>query len=266
MILYHKKCYNALQYSLKNRCANAEAQYKSTGTELKMDTSFKQNIIRLDITDSTNEEAFRINSVCAVTALRQSAGKGRNGRSFVSSGADGLWLSVLEKDIYDPQLTTRTAVAVCRALDKLAPLPYEIKWPNDILLQGKKLCGILTERRGDSVVIGIGVNLYQEDFGELKDIATSLRLNGAEIDREVLLSEILNGLAALMKNYDSKEEELEYYRSHCCCMNCDIWLIAGDKKAPAHSCGINDNFELLISSEGSSPEPLCSGEISLRLR
>lgn len=234
---------------------------------IMMNKSFKDNLIRLGKVGSTNDEAFKIGAPCAVVAESQSAGRGRNGRSFASENSDGLWLSVLETRVCDPHITAWTAAAICMALESLAPLDYKIKWPNDIELQGKKLCGILTERRGDCVVIGIGINLYQEDFGELNGKACSLKNAGADIDREALLMRLLEELDAMLNAYpDKKSAYLKYYRSRCSCTDCDIWLLSGNEKIPAHAHGIDGNFELLVSCDGSGPRPLSCGEFSLRRR
>ena len=123
-----------------------------------------------------------------VIAGAQSAGRGRRGRSFQSLPGKGLYLSVLLRpqavSIQElSRLTPWTAVAVCRTLEELTGLSPSIKWVNDVLLEGKKLCGILTElsyaEAGvlDYAVVGVGIDLAQtpEDFGpELSTIATSL--------------------------------------------------------------------------------------------
>ena len=149
-------------------------------------------VVCLDVTDSTNNECKRLAAQGAenglvVVAGEQTGGKGRRGRSFLSLPGKGLYLSVLLRPQASlrqvQQLTAWCAVAVCRATEALTGLSCQIKWVNDPLLDGKKLCGILCELgldddgRLDYVVVGMGVNVSQtaEDFGpELSRMATSL--------------------------------------------------------------------------------------------
>ncbi|GIQ67588.1 biotin--[acetyl-CoA-carboxylase] ligase [Xylanibacillus composti] len=158
-----------------------------------------------DQLDSTQNEAQRRLSEGAeegslILAEEQTAGKGRLGRSWHSPPGKGLWMSlILKPDIpfaSAPHLTLLTAVALCRCIRRLTKIEALIKWPNDLLVAGKKISGILLETRLEeerlvSVAAGIGicVNLEQADFpAELQDKATSLMLAGGEpVDREVLL-------------------------------------------------------------------------------
>jgi BirA family biotin operon repressor/biotin-[acetyl-CoA-carboxylase] ligase len=123
---------------------------------------------------------------------------------------------VLQPEIrlqYTPQLTLLTAVAVCRAIGKLTQLPVGIKWPNDLLIHGKKVCGILLESKAEDerliyiiAGIGISVNLTPEDFPEaLRDIATSLLIEcGRRVDRHELIGEVLLQLEQLYDLYLSQ--------------------------------------------------------------
>lgn len=252
-----------------------------------MTKSLYEKLIRLTETDSTNAEALRrakdIPGSFAVTAEYQSAGRGRMGRSFESPKGSGLYLSVLEYSVVSPELTARTAVAVVKSIEKCCGLVCDIKWPNDIQVGGKKLCGILCERvpvndssgeYSDAVIIGIGINLSQseEDFGELKGIATSLKLCGRSCDKEELLKVLLSELDAMLSGYDdpngaaSKSNYLSCYRKHSNCIDREIYLIKDDKKIPAYAAGIGDDFELVIRRGDGSEEHIFSGEISLRFR
>ncbi len=235
-------------------------------------TSFTNNLIKLDCVDSTNEEAFRRakdikDYRLAVSSLSQSAGRGRLGRQFLSEESKGIFLSVLENEILNPQITARAAVCVCKVLEEASGISLKIKWPNDIVVDGKKLCGILTEMRNSNVVIGIGINLYNEDFGELTDIATSLRLCGYEADREDLLTRLLIALDNMLDSYEkSKPGDLDYYKVHSCVLDKDIYLISGDEKNPAKAVGLSEDFELIVSDDNNHLRTISSGEVSLRLR
>lgn len=149
-------------------------------------------LLCLDTVDSTNNELKRRADTrpdgLAVLAQEQTGGRGRLGRSFVSPAGKGLYLSVLLR----PQcvladagmLTAWTAVAVCRALERCCGVRAGIKWPNDIVLEGRKLCGILTELELEAetaalrhVIVGVGINVSQDaaDFGpEVAPVAISL--------------------------------------------------------------------------------------------
>lgn len=142
-----------------------------------------RELVCLDTVDSTNNEVKRravdqIPDGLAVVAGAQTGGRGRRGRSFVSPEGKGLYLSVLLRPEGTLEtvsaLTAWSAVAVCDAVEQLCGVRPGIKWPNDVILDGRKLCGILTELELEAetaalryVVVGIGINLSQEaaDFG-----------------------------------------------------------------------------------------------------
>lgn len=139
-----------------------------------------------------------------VIAEEQTAGRGRMGRSWLSPRGKGIWMSLILKPNIPlqvvPQLTILTAVAVCRALNKQVKVDIGIKWPNDLLIEGKKVCGILLESSGEDerlrhVIAGIGisVNLLQADFPtELLEKSTSLRIaDGEPFDRARLICAVL---------------------------------------------------------------------------
>ncbi len=168
-----------------------------------------RELVCLETVDSTNTEVKRRAAAgaaegLAVLAEEQTAGRGRRGRSFQSLSGKGLYLSVLLRPAVSlaelSQLTAWTAVAVCRGIQSCCGAEPQIKWTNDILLNGKKLCGILTELELEAesaalshVVVGLGVNVSQTaaDFGpELADIATSLELEGFSVRRAELTGRI----------------------------------------------------------------------------
>ncbi|WJH34176.1 biotin--[acetyl-CoA-carboxylase] ligase [Paenibacillus sp. CC-CFT747] len=140
-----------------------------------------------------------------VVAERQFAGRGRMGRRWHSPKGRGIWMSlILKPDIplpLTPQLTLLTAVALCRAMRTVAKVPAGIKWPNDILINGRKVSGILLESSAEDerlqhVIAGVGIsaNLREEDYPpELKPVATSLLLeSGSPVEREELIAAFLN--------------------------------------------------------------------------
>lgn len=173
-------------------------------------TTLGKHIHYEDTVESTQKIALRLSLEGAeegtvVIAEEQTGGRGRLGRQFYSPKYTGIWMSIILRPTLPPQkapqLTLVTAVAIVQAIEKITALRPEIKWPNDILINGKKATGILTELQAesdriDSVIIGIGLNVNQkkEDFPEeLRSIATSLfiesgkKVNRAELTRQLLL-------------------------------------------------------------------------------
>ncbi|WP_044478902.1 biotin--[acetyl-CoA-carboxylase] ligase [Paenibacillus antibioticophila] len=152
-----------------------------------------------------------------VFAEQQTVGRGRQGRSWHSPAGKGIWMSlVLRPELplrSAPQLTLMTAVAVCLAIRKVTGVEAGIKWPNDLLAGGKKICGILLESAGEDTRmkyciagIGIDVNLEQEDLPEhLQGVATSLKLAAGQTqDRAELAAEVLLRMEQLMELYQAE--------------------------------------------------------------
>lgn len=152
-----------------------------------------------------------------VLAEQQNAGKGRMGRKWHSPPGKGIWMSLILKPRiplhFTPQLTLLTAVALCRAIRRTVHVEVGIKWPNDLLIQGRKISGILLESGAEDeriqyIVAGVGisVNLVAEDYPEeLKKIATSLAIEaGHLVDREALLTNFLQDFEEL---YDLFHEQ-----------------------------------------------------------
>jgi BirA family biotin operon repressor/biotin-[acetyl-CoA-carboxylase] ligase len=179
---------------------------KSTDTGLSW---LGQTEYLFDSIESTQHKAHQLAKAGApsgtlIRALTQTAGRGRYGRKWHSKAGEGICLSFLVRPDLTitevPQLTLLTAVAVLKGLLAQAPLHYQIKWPNDILIGKKKIAGILTEMNLhqhllDYVVIGIGVNVNQEKAAfpeELKQIASSVRIeSGLSVDINQLTISIL---------------------------------------------------------------------------
>ncbi|WP_318617365.1 biotin--[acetyl-CoA-carboxylase] ligase [Sporosarcina sp. YIM B06819] len=142
-----------------------------------------------------------------IIAEEQTAGRGRMARPWSSTSGKGIWMSVISRPSLTPQqapqMTLVAAVAVTRAIEEITGIEPTIKWPNDILVDGKKVTGILTELQADpdqvkAIILGIGMNVNQElaDFPEeLRDIATSLQiLMDKPVDRARLIAKILGFL------------------------------------------------------------------------
>jgi BirA family transcriptional regulator, biotin operon repressor / biotin---[acetyl-CoA-carboxylase] ligase len=172
-------------------------------------------VLRFDSLPSTNTEAARqaalgVPEGLCVVAREQTAGRGRRERSWVSPKDAGLYLSVVLRPALEmrlwPLITLAAALAVRDALSEACGLAADIKWPNDLLAGGRKLCGILAETaegaRGRAVVLGVGVNLRRGSFPEeLRDAATSVEeQTGRAPDADRLLAALTRALA---RRYDT---------------------------------------------------------------
>lgn len=174
-----------------------------------------RNLHYHDSVDSTQKIAYKLayenaDEGTVVIAEEQTAGRGRMDRQWHSPKYTGIWMSIILRPKIPipkaPQLTLITAVGVVQAIEEVTGLSPEIKWPNDILINGKKITGILTELQAESdrinsVIIGIGINVNTEkkDFPEsIESIASSLAIEtGRMVDREKLIRTILEKLEKL---------------------------------------------------------------------
>lgn len=212
-----------------------------------------------------------------VIAEEQTGGRGRFGRTFYSPAKTGIYMSILLRPKMTAEdslfITTSTAVAVARAIEKVAHCEAKIKWVNDIYCQGKKVCGILTEAAVDFesggleyAVVGIGINILEpeDDFPEeLKNIATSIlgNKNYSPTLRSQLVAEILNNFFEYY--YNSKDKEfLEEYRNRSFLLGKDILVISGDKKERALAMDIDDSGQMIVKLLDGTIKTLVSGEVS----
>lgn len=241
-----------------------------------------RNIHHFNSIDSTNSKAKEIaldeKEGTVLIAEEQTEGKGRMGRSWVSPKGKGIWMSIILKPNVEPmkvpKLTLVGAAAVYKALENMG-IKAQIKWPNDVLIDGKKICGILTEMSGELnmvnyVIMGIGinVNLDEGDFPEeLKDKATSLKIStGKEISRKELTANILNEFEKLylkFKEEDNIEEVLKISRENSILLGEEVRIIRGNNIKIGKAIDINDNGELVVEV-GDKVEKIISGEVSLR--
>jgi BirA family biotin operon repressor/biotin-[acetyl-CoA-carboxylase] ligase len=233
---------------------------------------------------STNAEAKNLaREGCAegtvVIAECQNGGRGRMGRSWFSPGNKGLWFSIVLRPpvnpVETPQVTMVAAVAVATALREHAGVPAGIKWPNDILLEGKKVCGILVELnaeadRVDFMVAGIGlnVNISRDEFPpEIRDIATSLQIaSGRPVSRVPLLRALLESFE---KWYGCWLEQgfapvLKKWRELCVTLDCPVTVHTMKESFSGHALDVDDTGALLVRTEDGAIQRLIAGEVSLR--
>lgn len=214
----------------------------------------------------------------AILALEQTAGKGRSGRNFSSPAGKGLYLSVpfelasMEEAL---PIMPMASVCVCRTIEALCPAVCGIKWPNDLILEGRKVCGILTElmppERGLFLVLGIGVNLSQEeaDFPpELRNKAISIKQAcGTVIEPQSFAEALLPALETMIKALPKgKAEYLDYYRKKCITTGKSVNVLFGESSVPrkAEALEITEDFKLLVTWENGDSEALTTGEVSIR--
>lgn len=211
-----------------------------------------------------------------IIAGRQTAGRGRMDRSFQSPADKGLYLSILLRPPLSPErlmpVTALAGVALCRAVERLCGVSPGLKWPNDPVLNGKKLCGILTESTGQgALIIGIGVNVSQrpEDFTpEVAEMAASLETElGRPVSRAELAARLLEELddmyqALLRDDLDTWRAD---YRRLCVNLGKRVQLIApGGTRETAEALDIDRDFGLVVRSAAGEIRTVLSGEVSVR--
>lgn len=146
---------------------------------------------------STQDHARSLGLGAVVVAQRQTSGRGQRGNVWADTHDEGLAFSVVLPATEQPDRSAAVASAIVRALDPLLPNRLSVKHPNDVLLEGRKLAGVLIEQADGLAVIGIGINVAQASWPDgLAHIAHSLRLAGVEIDRLDVLQRVLPGVVA----------------------------------------------------------------------
>lgn len=241
-----------------------------------------REIVYYDTADSTNMRAKHLAENGAihgtlVVAGRQESGKGRRGRSWESPDRSGIFMTLLLRPDFSPgrahMLTIVAAMAVAKAIRTQLSLPAQIKWPNDIVLNGKKVCGILTELSTEIdaihyVIIGIGINVSNREFGdEIAGTATSLLLEGGgQVSRAGLIEavweqfELYYEKFAVRQDLSGIREEYGQYL-----VNRDRSVHVLDPKDPFFGTarGITEEGALIVEQEGRI-RLVSSGEVSVR--
>lgn len=232
--------------------------------------------------DSTNDllKSTKANEGKVIISQEQTAGKGRVGRSFYSPKGTGIYFSLLLTPTIAidaaTSITAAAAVAVSEALEKLSCEDVKIKWVNDIYINGKKVCGILTEgifdmenRRLGKVILGIGINLKSPPGGFPKDISSVAgsvfkKNEGPEDIRNFLLAEILGKFWDYYINLEDKNF-LSGYRQRSMVTGKDILILRGeDSPSKGKALSIDENFYLVVEKEDGEIAHLSSGEVSIR--
>lgn len=242
----------------------------------------KLNIEIFNELDSTNNYLKKIGfngekENKLVIALSQTGGRGRMCRSFYSPNGTGIYFSLLlhpefsaEKSLF---LTVMAAVSVAETVMKYISNDVKIKWVNDIYIDGKKVCGILTEgavnsnKKLDYAVVGIGINVIAPENGfpdDIKDIATAIFPgNTEEYIKEKLVADIANRFFEMYNGIDT--DFIKRYKEYSYLTGKEINVISCDDIRPATVLDITDDCHLLVINENGEFEEISSGDVSVRL-
>ena len=234
-------------------------------------------------TESTNDEAMSLaedgkEHGSLVVAEHQNAGRGRRGRSWSMNRGESIAMSMILRPKLAPDrasiITLVMAVSVAEVLQKLTDKEVRIKWPNDVLIDKKKVCGILTEMSAvpgkvNHVVIGVGINVNQSEMPEdISRIATSLLIeNGNRSGR----SDIVVGIMDYFEYYYDMVEAagdlsclVDIYDGYLINKEAEVRILDPKGEYNAVAQGINDYGELIIQKEDGSFDRISSGEVSVR--
>ena len=238
-----------------------------------------RQIICLDSVDSTNHYARGIAAQGAahgtlVTAAVQTAGRGRRGRSWISPQGDGIFMTLIVRPDVPPSqiasLSLLTALAAARAIRRETGLEAKIKWPNDIVVSGRKVCGMLLEMDADaqrvhSVAAGIGINVHQQAFDEeIAHTASSLDLlSGKRQSRAAIVRAFLEEFEKAYEQ-ESPGEIMRAYRAHSATIAQRVQVIAPDRTFTGTAGDITDSGSLLVTDEGGEVHEVLAGDVSVR--
>ena len=248
-----------------------------------------RNIMYYEETDSTNLRIRQADDEGAphgtlAVADRQTAGRGRRGHSWSSPAGNSIYMSVLLRpDIAPSKASMLTVVMACSTAEGITQClaaeggvvpQVQIKWPNDIIVSGKKLVGILTEMSAqidyiNHVAVGVGINVNTTEFPEeIRETATSLRLEcGHAVRRAPLIAAVMERLE---ENYEIflKTEDLsgliEKYSAMLVNRDRDVRVIGAKETYQAHAVGITPAGELIVRREDGTEEKINAGEVSVR--
>ena len=242
------------------------------------------DIFQLDVREkvtSTNTllkaRADSLPTWSAMVAMSQTAGRGRTGHTFYSPSQSGVYISLLLRPDVPAEesvrITTAAAVAECKAIETCCGSSPAIKWINDVFLNGKKICGILTEaslnmetRALDWAVLGIGMNVYEPENGfpeEIREIAGPIETKKTGNLRNRLTAEFLKNMYDLCRDLRNTGY-VEEYRKRSFLIGQRIAVLRPGHPVPATAVDVDDECRLLVRYDDGSEESLSSGEVSVR--
>ncbi|MFI3200788.1 MAG: biotin--[acetyl-CoA-carboxylase] ligase [Eubacteriales bacterium] len=257
-----------------------------TESELKSRFSTKwigEQVVCVKEVGSTNQELKKLAEEEALHGTlyigeQQVAGRGRRGREWESDTGENITMSLLLRPDFNPDLASRLtlvmAISVAKALEEVTGLSCMIKWPNDILIREKKVCGILTEMSAEMgfihyVVIGVGINVNHMNIPKhLEEIATSIQ---KEMGRKCKRTDIIvrtmeyfeEAYETFCQTYDVSEM-LDWYNDHLLNKNSMVRVLLPEQEYEAKAIGINEKGELQVERDDGMIENIYAGEVSVR--
>lgn len=239
-------------------------------------------LMAVESLDSTNAEVRRRLETAGdgflVVAEEQWAGRGSHQRTWESEKSQGIYMSLLLKRVLPPEripgITLLAALSIIEALEAVCDIRAQIKWPNDVLLGGKKIAGILAEVAMDQniprgIILGIGMNTAQGEFSEvLSEKATSIwKETGKRVDRGRMIATICNNFEKKVDQYEKHgilKDEIINYNAHLIHRNQEIQVVSRGAAQLVHSLGIDGDGRLMIRRPDGTLDHLGYGEISIR--
>lgn len=234
-----------------------------------------RTLLWLEDTDSTMNDAARLASIGAaagtvVGAERQTAGQGRHGRNWHSPRNSGLYFSIILRVPLPPDqlpiVTMAVGLAVAEAVTQSTGVAVDLRWPNDILIADRKLCGILIQQHHDALICGIGINVNQNSFPEeIAPIATSLRLaGGREFAREPILVEALQAIDRHLEIllHQGKDSILRLFSSASSYVSGRRVVVEqGDKQMRGKTCGLDGSGFLILEQDDGTRTLILAGGV-----
>ena len=230
--------------------------------------------------DSTSEECRRRiaggETRCLVLAEGQTAGRGRRGRGWLSPAGEGIFMTLILRPQAHPshvaQLSLQTAMAVARAVSRVCEIDARIKWPNDIVCNGKKVCGMLLEMNADEqsvhdVVAGIGINVHQKAFeGDIAKTASSLDLlTGRSVRRADVVRAFLEEYEVVdeLAKQDS-EALMNVYRQHSATLGQRVQVISATGSFTGTAKAVTDSGSLIVTDDDGQDREVLAADVSVR--
>lgn len=234
----------------------------------------------MDTTDSTNAELRRMalagaphGSLCL--SETQTAGRGRLGRQWESPAGKGLWLSVLLRPSLKPEqaplITLCAAMAMAQAVQETTGLQARIKWPNDLVYDGRKICGVLLEiaatmEKIDYIIVGTGLNVRRGAYSpELQEKAAALEEFVSPPNRGLILTRYLHALETLVQRVEQEGFAgiREDYAAQSCTIGSDV-RVSGGMELTGRAVGIEESGALLVRTADGEIHRVLAGDVSVR--
>lgn len=276
--------YNIESISRKgHRLVTQEEMYNQAEILSELKTKhLGQELMFLDSVGSTNDYAKQLaikgHDAMVLISDEQTAGKGRLGRQWASEKGTGIWMSlILKPDIIPseaPKITQIAAAAMVSAIEKVTGESIQIKWPNDLIYNKKKVCGVLTEMSAELgginyVIVGIGVNVNHTSFPEdLMDKAISLKMGmNKQVSRKSIVVEFLSKFELLYDDFidsGSLNQTVKICKEHSILLDKEVQIITKSHRRQVKVIDIDEDGQLVVINEENKEEAIFYGEVSVR--